>query len=317
MSEQQYLDLLKDVLDNGEETPIFGSTDKYLLSCIGTTLKFDLTKGFPILTTKKIFYKGSFIELLWFIQGTGNIVDLHKQKVKYWNGWGVKHWNRMNNTNLTKEEYGELIDKGDIVKHCIPLHYTNITNWEYINRESVLLDSQYTFSSLDQSKWLIDNIQKTPERKSFLVSHWNPETTYQMSEKTGRESIELPACPFYHHVLIKGNKLNLVVGIRSSDIFLGLPLNIAQYALLTHMYAHILKKQVSQVIFHLNDYHAYSNLQEQIKDQLIREPYMFPKLEIKDRGQQYLQDFSIEDFNVLNYKSHSTLKGELTIVGGY
>ena len=317
MSEQAYLNLLQDILDNGEQTPIFGHTDKYLLSCIGTTLKFDLTKGFPVLSTKKTFYKGSFVELLWFIEGSGNIPKLHKQGVKYWNCWGVKHWNITHNTNLTKDEYSKLIDEGVITDHCIPLHYTNMTNWKYTNWEATQLDSEYRFSSLDQTKWLIDYIKQTPERKSFMVMHWDPETTYQQSETTGRESVELPACPFYHHVLLKGNKLTLVVGIRSSDAFLGLPLNIAQYALLAHMYAHVLDKEANQVIFHLNDYHAYSNLKEQIKEQLTRQPYELPQLNIADRGQQYLQDFSTEDFQVVNYKSHPALKGELTIVGGY
>lgn len=312
MFEQNYLNILKEVLNTGTKKSIFGHDDKYILSCCGNTLKFDLTYSFPVITTRKIAYKLAFKEMLWFIKGNGNVVDLHKQGCKWWDEWGLKYYNKnFVESNLTLEEYYIEIDKENIEFNEIPLHYTNITKWMCLNI------NKYEWFFLDQSKWIIDQIKKNPDRKSYLVNYWNPEYVYQMADECGNDSVVLPACHFYHQVLINDNKLDLIVGIRSSDLFLGLPANIVQYALLANMYAHCLNYKPGKLIIQLGDYHIYSDHLKQVEELVSRDPLPFPTLEINKRDQKYLTDFIFEDFNVLSYIHREPLQGDLTIVGGY
>lgn len=314
MSEQNYLNLLNEVLETGTRKKIFGHDDKYIYSCNGATLKFNLSEGFPLFTTRKIYFNGAFKEMLWFIKGSENVIDLHKSGCKWWDDWGLKRYNSMEGfPKILKEEYEKLIENGELQYLYLSLHYTNITTWSY-------RDGYGDLHNLDQTKWVIDEIKKNPFRKSYLVNYWNPINVYQMAEQCDEESVVLPACHFYHQVLadVERNKLNLIVGIRSSDLFLGLGANIAQYALLLHMYAHCLKYDVGQLIIQLGDYHIYSDHIEQVKEMILRTPTELPTLKIKGINQQYLQDFVFDDFKIENYDvKYSQLKGDLTVVGGY
>jgi thymidylate synthase len=313
MSEQACLTLLQDILDNGVKKSIYGHEDKYLLSLFGRMIRFDMSEGFPIMTNKFTYWKGAFIEMLWFKNATRDIVQLHKQKVYIWDDWGCKHYNKVYKTNLTTKEFQDLIDEGELTEWKIPLHYSNSTAWEYTKFDYYNPTTAY----LNQTHWVIDNIKKTPDRKSFLVSYWNPTEVYQMADECGKESVTLPACHTHYNINVSKGKLSLLLSMRSWDFYLGGPFNIAQYAMLLHMYAHCTGFEPGELIISVADIHLYSNQLEQAKELLTRKPYTLPTLKIKDRGQQYLEDFVFEDFEVVNYKHHPKLAAEVVVVGGY
>ena len=313
LEEQQYLDLVKDVLINGSKKDIFGVKDKYILSVFGRLLRFNLSNNtIPIYTTKKVYWKGAFKEILWFLNGTNNVAELTKQKVNIWNEFAYKYFKQTysrHNTNLTLEEFIQqyLLDKDHF---RIPTHYSNSTKWEYKDK---LGFSCY----LDQTKWIIDSIKKNPDRKSYVVNYWNPTEVYAMADECGNESVVLPACGFSYTVNVSNNKLSLSVKFRSSDIGTGLSFNTTQYALLTHMYAFCCGYEAGELVVMLDDAHIYSDQIEPLQKQLERIPTTFPKLQIKDRGQKYLTDFTFEDFEVIGYNPHEAIKVPLTVVGGY
>jgi len=313
MSEQAYLNLLQDILDNGVKKSVFGHEDTYILSVFGRILRFDMSKGFPILTTKFTYWKGAFKEMLWFLSASRNVVELHNQKVTIWDEWGVKHYNKVNKTNLTTEEFQGLIDEGKLTEWKIPLHYSNSTAWEYTKFN----DYPPTFGKLNQTRWVIDSIKKNPDRKSYIISYWNPTEVYSQADQCGKESVTLPACHVMYQINISEGKLSLMLFQRSWDYFLGSSFNISQYALLLYMYAKCTGYQPGELIISVGDCHLYQNQLEQAKELLTREPYPLPTLKIKDRGQQYLEDFVFEDFEIANYKYHPKLSAEVVIVGGY
>lgn len=316
--EIDYLNLLEDVLQNGEKKSIFGHEDKFLLSNFGAMLKFNCSNGVvPILTTKRVAWKNALKEILWMIEGSNDVVKLTKQGCHIWDDWAVKHLNKTGFRDLTIESYKDAVEKNQIQYVEIPLHYSNSTKWNYVSWELTQLDSKYKSSKLDQTKWVIDNIQKTPDRKSFVVSYWNPIQVYQMADECDQESVVLPACHFAYTVNQSNGFLHLSVKIRSWDLFLGAGFNIAQYGMLLHMYAKCTGFKPGKLVVMADDHHIYSDHIEQVKEQIDRIPRDFPTLEIVDRGQKYLQDFVFEDFIVKNYNPHSTIKAPITVVGGY
>lgn len=318
MSEQAYLNLLQDILDNGVKKSIYGHEDKYILSLFGRMIRFDMSEGFPIMTNKFTYWKGAFKELLWFIGATKDVVKLHNEKVTIWDDWGCKHYNKVNKTNLTTEEFQSLIDEGKLTEWKIPLHYSNSTAWKYaLGFGHPEYPHEPGQGYLNQTSWLINNIKKTPDRKSFLVSYWNPTEVYQMADECGNESVTLPACHTHYNINVSESKLSLLLSMRSWDFYLGGPFNIAQYAMLLHMYAHCTGFEPGELVISVADIHLYSNQLEQAKELLTKEPYTLPTLKIKDRGQQYLEDFVFEDFEVVNYKHHPKLAAEVVVVGGY
>lgn len=306
--EQQYLDLVKDVLANGFKKSIYGVEDKYLLSVFGRLLRFNLSnKSIPILTTKKLFWKGAFKEILWFLSGTNNVTELAKQKVNIWNEFAYKYFKQCNpdhNISISLEEFVEQYLLKDEI-FTIPTHYSNSTKWKS--------NSGY----LDQTKWVIDSIKKNPDRKSYVVSYWNPEEVYSMADECSKESVVLPACGFTYTVNVSNSKLSLSVKFRSSDIGTGLGFNLAQYGLLTHMYSKCCDYEPGELVVMLDDAHIYSDQIKPLQQQLERVPNDFPQLNIKDRGQKYLTDFIFEDFEITNYSPDKAIIVPLTVVGGY
>lgn len=302
--EYQYLNLLQDVLENGFDKPVFGNPDVFVRSVFGRQLRFDLSQGFPVYTTKKVFWRGAFEEILWFIKDGGNVTALIQKGIHIWDEWAYKHYKATNPVG------GELISQEEFIDRVvesgfpfyIPIHYTNFTEWN---------------EHLDQMQWVVDNLPKKPERKSYYVTCWNPEQAYQMADLSGKESVVLVACHTDHLVNVTGGKLNLRVTIRSNDLLLGQPFNVAQYGMLAHMYAKLCKFPVGELVVNIDDAHIYSNHFEQVKEQISRSPLPFPQLEIRDRGQKRMQDFCFEDFTLVGYESHPPIKGEITVVGGY
>ena len=325
MSEYNYLALLDDVLKTGDKKSIYGHYDKYLLSKFGAMLKFDCKDGkVPILTTKRVAWKNALKEILWMIEGSNNVVKLTKQGCHIWDDWAVKYLNQKRptykNNNLTLDSYRNLVKKGEINYAIIPLHYSNSTKWWYAkDDEEWDAPNKLDWFKLDQTEWVIDNIQKTPDRKSFVVTYWNPTQVYQMADECDEESVVLPACHFSYTVQQSNGFLNLSLKIRSWDLFLGAPFNIAQYGILLHMYAKCTGFKPGMLVVMADDYHIYSDHIEQVLKQLDRTypPTEFPTLRIMDRNQQYLQHFEFSDFIVDNYNPQETIKAPVTVVGGY
>lgn len=303
--EQQYLDLLQDVLENGEDKPVFGSDNVFIRSVFGRSLRFDMADGFPVYTTKKVFTRGPIEEYLWFLKDGGNLTALINKGVRIWNEWGYKYWQQHQNLPIdrtsTQEEFVQYLKESQ-TPYFIPIHYSNFTSWN---------------GHLDQMAWVCKELPKRPFRKSYYVTCWNPEQAYQMAEISDRESVVLVACHTDHYLNVFKGRLSLRVTIRSNDLFLGNPFNVCQYAALLHMYSFLCGYEPGELLVNIDDAHIYSNHFEQVKEQISRQTYSFPRLVLKDRGQKNMQDFVAEDFAIEGYTSHPTLKGDITVVGGY
>jgi thymidylate synthase len=322
--EYQYLDLLSDVLKNGTKKSIFaenGKTlptidrnqysevdkdSKFLSSVFVRNVRYDCSKSIPLYTTKAVYYPGAFKEMLWFIKGNGDISALNQQKVPIWNGWAYKQHQKYNGALSYAEFVSRYLNSGT---YFVPVPYTDATGWK------VVVDGQEKV--INQTKWLIDEIKKAPERKSYVVSSWNPARLYGMAKAVGSESVAIAACHLLHQVVVNDGKLNLFVLIRSSDSGLGHPFNIAQYALLLRMYAHCTGFTPGELVVTLVDAHIYSDQISEIEKQVKRTPKPFPQLTIEDRGQKYLEDFDYSDFSVEGYFPEESIRMPLTVVGGF
>lgn len=263
---KQYLDLLSHILENGnEKTDRTGTGTK---SVFGYQMRFDLQKGFPLLTTKKLHTRSIFHELLWFLKGDTNIKYLHDNKVTIWDEWA--------------DENGDLG----------PVYGKQWRAWQGA-------DGKIT----DQISQLIHQIKNTPDSRRMLVSAWNVGEVEQMA---------LPPCHIVFQFYVANNKLSCQLYQRSADVFLGVPFNIASYALLTEMIAQVCGLEAGEFIHTLGDAHLYLNHIDQAKLQLSRTPYELPKLklnpEIKD-----IFDFKYEDITIEDYVSHPHIKAEVAV----
>lgn len=263
---KQYLDLLSHILENGnEKTDRTGTGTK---SVFGYQMRFDLQKGFPLLTTKKLHTRSIFHELLWFLKGDTNIKYLHDNKVTIWDEWA--------------DENGDLG----------PVYGKQWRAWQGA-------DGKIT----DQISQLIHQIKHTPDSRRMLVSAWNVGEVEQMA---------LPPCHIVFQFYVANGKLSCQLYQRSADVFLGVPFNIASYALLTQMLAQVCGLKAGEFIHTLGDAHLYLNHLDQAKLQLSRTPYELPKLklnpEIKD-----IFDFTYEDIKIENYVSHPHIKAEVAV----
>ena len=263
---KQYLDLLSHILENGnEKTDRTGTGTK---SVFGYQMRFDLQKGFPLLTTKKLHTRSIFHELLWFLKGDTNIKYLHDNKVTIWDEWA--------------DENGDLG----------PVYGKQWRAWQGA-------DGKIT----DQISQLIHQIKNTPDSSRMLVSAWNVGEVEQMA---------LPPCHIVFQFYVANGKLSCQLYQRSADVLLGVPFNIASYALLTAMIAQVCGLEAGEFIHTLGDAHLYSNHLDQARLQLSRMPYELPKLvlnpEVKD-----IFDFTYEDIKIENYVSHPHIKAEVAV----
>ena len=273
---KQYLDLVKHVLKNGNYKG--DRTGTGTKSVFGYQMRFDLNDGFPLVTTKKLHLKSIIHELLWFINGETNIKYLKDNGVKIWDAWA--------------DESGNLG----------PVYGSQWRNW---NNEKI-----------DQISQLIDLIKNNPESRRMLVSAWNPsvlpDTKKSFSENVMNGKAALPPCHAFFQFYVSNNKLSCQLYQRSADIFLGVPFNIASYALFTHMIAHVCNLDVGDFVHTFGDAHIYSNHTEQIELQLSRKPRKLPTLNIK-RKVDSIFDFKFEDFEIINYDPHPHIKGKVSI----
>ncbi|MFL0374924.1 thymidylate synthase [Paenibacillus amylolyticus] len=263
---KNYLDLLQDILNNGVHKG--DRTGTGTQSVFGRQLRYDLSEGFPLVTTKRIHLKSVIHELLWFLSGDTNISYLKENGVKIWDDWA--------------DENGDLG----------PVYGSQWRTWEAPNGEKI-----------DQIAAVIDSIKNNPDSRRHLVSAWNVAEISNM---------KLPPCHFAFQFYVAEGKLSCMLTMRSVDTFLGLPFNIASYALLTHMIAQQCDLEVGDFIWSGGDVHIYSNHVDQVKTQLEREPYALPKLVIK-RKPDSIFDYKFEDFEFENYEHHPGIKAPIAV----
>ena len=273
---KQYQDLLKYIKENGVEKK--DRTGTGTISVFGYQMKFDLKKGFPLVTTKKLHLRSIIYELIWFINGGTNINYLNENGVSIWDEWAD--------------------EKGDLG----PIYGAQWRNW---NNDGV-----------DQLKDVISSLKENPSSRRMIVTAWNPniipDTTKTFSENVKEGKAALPPCHAFFQFYVADNKLSCQMYQRSADVFLGVPFNIASYALLTFMIAQVCELEVGEFVHTLGDAHIYLNHLEQVDLQLSRDPLELPKLKLNPIVKS-IEDFKYEDVEILDYKFHPPIKGKISI----
>jgi thymidylate synthase len=290
-----YLDLIREILDNGVDKS--DRTGTGTRSIFGYQMRFDLSKGFPLVTTKELHLKSIIHELIWFIKGDTNIKYLAENKVRIWDDWPfAKYKNSESYQGETVREFTDKILVDDAFAQqwgdLGPVYGRQWRNWRGIDGTVV-----------DQIKDLIHSLKNNPDSRRHLVSAWNPAEVNQMA---------LPPCHCLFQFYVANNKLSCQLYQRSADVFLGVPFNIASYALLTHMIAEVLDMEVGHFVHTLGDAHIYHNHFEQCQLQLTREPFDLPKVSFK-RKVNSIEDFTFDDIIIENYQFHPKIKGEVAV----
>ncbi|HZW62139.1 MAG TPA: thymidylate synthase [Flavobacteriaceae bacterium] len=273
---KQYLDLVRHIMANGNEKN--DRTGTGTKSVFGYQMRFDLSEGFPMVTTKKLHLKSIIHELLWFLKGDTNIQYLTENGVRIWNAWA--------------DENGNL---GPVYGH----------QWRNWNSDEI-----------DQIKDVIHTLKHNPDSRRMLVSAWNPsvlpDTSKSFSENVANGKAALPPCHAFFQFYVADGKLSCQLYQRSADVFLGVPFNIASYALLTLMIAQVCGYEAGEFIHTFGDAHIYSNHYEQLELQLSRTPKPLPKMlldpEVKD-----IFNFTFEDFTLVDYNPHPHIKGAVAV----
>ncbi|MBI2330435.1 thymidylate synthase [Candidatus Daviesbacteria bacterium] len=307
--EYQYLDLLKDILKNGVKK-IDRGTDVALYSLFGKQIRFDLSKGFPLLTTKKVYWKGVLEELYWFFSGQTNIKYLVDRNVHIWDDYPYKIYKVKSQKSKVKSKE-EFIEK-------IRTDNTFAEQWGELPRIYGEMWRKWPTRkkgrTIDQLKWIVQELKDDPDAKNLIVNSWNPEYLYTMATK--EDTSYFPICHNMFQINQRGGKLSLQLYHRSCDSFLGVPFNIASYALLTLILARITGYEPGEFIHVFGDVHIYENHIAAVKEQLKRKPRPFPTIKI-DSKLKKLEDFKPELITLENYDPHPTIKAELTVAGGY
>lgn len=301
--DEEYHKLLKHLLDNGikkEDRTGVGTIGSFGYQC-----RFDLSKGFPLLTTKKVFLKGIIHELLWFLRGETNIKYLVDNGVGIWNEWPFQAYLRDNNL---EEEFPKYSDKW---KEKLKWYVEQIkTDNEFAKKWGELgpvYGRQWrNFEGVDQIADVIDQIKNDPSSRRIIVSAWNPKEIPEM-KKSG-----LPPCHCLFQFFVANGKLSCQLYQRSCDTFLGVPFNIASYALLTMIIAKLCNLEVGDFVHTYGDVHIYTNHIEQVKEQLSRESFAPPKMIIHG-NQKNIEDFKFEDFELIDYECHPPIKAPIAV----
>uniref|UniRef100_UPI0025D98BF0 thymidylate synthase n=1 Tax=uncultured Caulobacter sp. TaxID=158749 RepID=UPI0025D98BF0 len=263
--ERQYLALLADILENGVQRG--DRTGTGTLGVFGRQIRFDLAKGFPVLTTKKLHLRSIFIELLWFLKGDTNIAYLKNNGVRIWDEWA--------------DENGDLG----------PVYGKQWRSWATPDGRVI-----------DQISNLVENLKTNPNSRRHIVTAWNPADVDDMA---------LPPCHCLFQFFVADGKLSCQLYQRSADVFLGVPFNIASYALLTLMIAKVVGLEPGEFVHTFGDAHLYLNHLDQAREQLTREPFDFPTLKIADKRDLFA--FDDEDFTLKGYQAHPHIKAEVSV----
>jgi thymidylate synthase len=263
---QQYLDLMRYVLENGSEKK--DRTGTGTLSVFGHQMRFDLARGFPLITTKKLHLQSIIHELLWFLQGDTNIGYLRENKVRIWDEWA--------------DENGDLG----------PVYGAQWRSWRAVDGRVI-----------DQIQQLISDIKTNPNSRRLIVSAWNVGEI---------ENMALPPCHAFFQFYVADGRLSCQLYQRSADIFLGVPFNIASYALLLMMVARVTDLEPGDFVHTLGDAHLYTNHLPQARLQLEREPYPLPQMKLNPEVRDLL-DFRFEDFELIDYQCHEHIKAAVAV----
>jgi thymidylate synthase len=273
---KQYLDLIKQVQDTGiEKTDRTGTGTK---SVFGYQMRFNLADGFPMVTTKKLHLKSIIYELLWFLKGETNIAYLKENGVKIWDAWADGN--------------------GDLG----PVYGYQWRNWNG--------------DEIDQISELIETLRSNPDSRRMLVSAWNPsvlpDTSISFAENVKNNKVALPPCHAFFQFYVAEGKLSCQLYQRSADIFLGVPFNIASYALLTMMIAQVTGLEYGDFVHTFGDAHIYNNHMDQIDLQLSREPRHLPKMKLNPSVKNIFE-FDFDDFELIDYNPHPHIKGLVSV----
>ena len=281
-NEQAYLDLLQHVLTHGTEKG--DRTGTGTLSHFGAQLRFNLADGFPLLTTKKVHLKSITYELLWFLSGSTHVDYLQQNGVRIWNEWAT--------TEQTARFNRPAGDLGPIYGH----------QWRNYGATTTA-DGQYNSDGVDQIAQVVEQIKTNPNSRRLIVSGWNPGEA---------EQVALPPCHTLFQFFVADNKLSCQLYQRSADLFLGVPFNIASYAMLTHMVAQVCGLEVGEFIWTGGDCHIYQNHREQVELQLTRSLYTLPTLTLNPNVTDIF-DFKYDDISVDGYESHPAIKAQVAV----
>ncbi len=281
-NEQAYLDLLQHVLTHGSEKG--DRTGTGTLSHFGAQLRFDLADGFPLLTTKKVHFKSIVYELFWFLSGSTHVDYLQENGVRIWNEWSTAE-----QTARFNRPAGDL---GPVYGH-------QWRNYGATKDENGI----YNNDGIDQITQVIEQIKNNPNSRRLIVSGWNPGEA---------EQVALPPCHTLFQFFVADNKLSCQLYQRSADLFLGVPFNIASYALLTHMVAQVCGLEVGEFVWTGGDCHIYQNHREQVELQLTRELYTLPTLTLNPNVTDIFA-FKYEDISIDGYESHPAIKAKVAV----
>ena len=285
----QYLNFLSHILENGQTKE--DRTNTGIISTFGYQMRFNLQEGFPLLTTKKVHFKSVVHELLWFIKGDTNIKYLVDNDVRIWNEWPYRNFTKSEDfKGETQEEFVQKIktDSNFALKHG--------------NLGPVYGKQWRDFNGFDQLKHIIEEIKNNPSSRRLIVNSWNPPQIKDMA---------LPPCHMMFQFYVSDNKLSLQMYQRSADAFLGVPFNIASYALLLALVAKVTNLEPYEFVHTIGDAHIYLNHLEQVNTQLKRQPRKLPKLTLANK--KSIEDFVYEDIAITEYNPHPTIKGKVAV----
>ena len=289
---RQYLDYLQDILENGTQHE--DRTGTGTIRVFGRQLRFDLTDGFPLLTTKRVWMRGVTEELLWFLRGETNIQSLVQAGVSIWTDWPLQRYREETGDDISQEGFEARIAEDDVFAErwgdLGPVYGKQWRDFEGPKRR------------VDQIERLVEGLRKNPHSRRHLVSAWHPAQV---------DDTALPPCHYAFQCLVDDGRLSLMWQQRSVDSFLGLPFNIASYALLTHMLAQQADLVPEELIFSGGDCHIYLNHREQVEEQLSRTPYDRPTLHLRERDS--IVSYTAGDVTVKNYEHHPALEAPIAV----
>ncbi len=305
--EYQYLDLMQEILDTGEKQEDSIGVNTY--SLFGRQIRFDLSDGLPLLTTKKVYWNGVLHELYWFISGQTNIKYLVDNNVHIWDDYPYKiYCEKVAKGLLPAMEKAEFIAAIARDDEFARLHGDLTHCYGEAWRRWPARDGR----TVDQLAWAIAELARDPDAHNTVVNSWNPEYLYGMAQP--EEALRFPICHNMFQFNIKNGKVCLQLYQRSADIFLGVPFNIASYALLTAIVARVLGREPGEFVHTFGDVHLYENHIEPAREQLSREPMPFPTVTLS--GFDSIDDFRPEHVELTHYEAHPPIKAELSVTGG-
>lgn len=326
--EYQYLDMAQTILDNGSDKDVFftpevlkqyeekGEKPPIIRSIFGHSMRFNLEDGFPLLTTKKVFLRGIIHELMWFLKGDSNIKYLVDNDVHIWDEWAWKRYHKhcldTGIATMTQDEFIQKIKSESAESEFVKNWGDLITIYGRMWRRWPASDGR----EIDQLGWVIDGLKDKPFRKSYVISAWNPDFIYSMASANNANEVP-PFCHTTFQFSVTGdNTLNLGLYQRSADTFLGVPFNIASYALLLQMVAQVTGMKAGEFVHFFGDAHIYSNHFDQVKEQLSREPRPFPTMKLNPKITN-IDDFTFADFTLEGYDPHPAIRADIANIGGF